>query len=274
MYLIFLLTAVLVTALPAQSADAVVRDRVAFTDWLRTSSNSPLAAIMRQPIGPGLSLGPTGADVPLAGVAEHRLVESDGRVTMRGPEGTRSVPRGVPTRLGDYTMTVDGPAGGAVLTAFGPSRKDYTADYYSYEPGLVFTGQLIPPSRRGVVRVLGLDGVEVDAVEAGTVLVPLGGRTTRLTVRRLPTGGEESELEIFFRDSTNGQETYPAGRFVELIPAGEGRHRLDFNRARNPFCAYNPAYPCPAPWQGNILPAPVRAGERYRGQGLEVPMSR
>jgi hypothetical protein len=44
---------------------------------------------------------------------------------------------------------------------------------------------------------------------------------------------------------------------------GGGRYRLDFNRARNPFCAYSSAYPCPAPWAGNTIPAPVMAGERY-----------
>ena len=57
--------------------------------------------------------------------------------------------------------------------------------------------------------------------------------------------------------------TYPAGRFVALTPAGGGRYRLDFNRARNPFCAYSSAYACPAPWRGNALPARIAAGEQY-----------
>ena len=65
--------------------------------------------------------------------------------------------------------------------------------------------------------------------------------------------------------------TYPAGRFVPLVPARGGRYRLDFNRARNPFCAYSSAYPCPAPWRGNTIPAPVEAGERYLGGGLDAP---
>jgi thiol-disulfide isomerase/thioredoxin len=267
---VFFLTTTIATALPAQSVDALARERLAFSDWLRTAPVSPLAAIVRQPIGAGLRLGPAGADVPLSGVAEYRLVEMDGRVTIRGPEGARSIPRGARTRLGEYIVTVDGPPGRAVVTAFGPSRKAYTTDYYPFNGGFVFTGKLIPPSQSAVVRVLGLDGIEVEAVEAGSVLVPMGQRTTRLKVRRLPTGGEESELEIFFRDSTNGRDTYPAGRFVPLIPAGGDRYRLDFNRARNPFCAYSSAYPCPAPWEGNVLRAPVTAGERYSGGGLEV----
>ena len=136
----------------------------------------------------------------------------------------------------------------------------------------VFVGELLPPETRGTVRVLGVDGVEVDAAEAGSVVVPIGGERVRLRVRRLPTaGGEESELEILFRDGTNGRGTYPAGRFVPLAPEHDGQYRLDFNRARNPFCAYSSAYPCPAPWRGNTITAPVEAGERYSGSGLRSP---
>jgi uncharacterized protein (DUF1684 family) len=136
----------------------------------------------------------------------------------------------------------------------------------------VFTGPLAPAERAGRVHVLGVDGIEVEAAEAGSVLVPVGGERVRLRVLRLPlAGGEESELEIYFRDGTNGHGSYPAGRFVALVPESDGRYRLDFNRARNPFCAYSSAYPCPAPWRGNTIAAPIAAGERYEGGGLEAP---
>jgi uncharacterized protein (DUF1684 family) len=91
-----------------------------------------------------------------------------------------------------------------------------------------------------------------------------------LRVRRIPTG-DESELEIYFRDATNGHGTYPAGRFVPLVPLPDGRYRLDFHRARNPFCAYSSAFACPAPWRGNTIEAKVEAGERYLGGGLSAP---
>jgi uncharacterized protein (DUF1684 family) len=94
----------------------------------------------------------------------------------------------------------------------------------------------------------------------------------RLRVLRIPSpGSDESELTIFFRDGSNAAGSYPAGRFVELIPIDSARYRLDFNRARNPFCAYNTVYPCPAPWRGNTIPVPIRAGERYLGGGLTTP---
>ena len=136
----------------------------------------------------------------------------------------------------------------------------------------MFVGPLHPPEHPGTVRVLGLDGVEVEAAEAGSVVVPIGGRANATPCAPPADGrGEESELEIFFRDATNGKGTYPAGRFVSLIPMGAGRYRLDFNRARNPFCAYSSAYACPAPWPGNSIAAPVTAGERYEGDTTSGP---
>ena len=261
------------TPLVSQSLPSELeRERSAYAEWLAAAPNSPLAAVAQQPIGPGIRLGPADADVPLEGVAEHRVSERGGGVTLEGPEGQRPLPAGRAVRLGAYTIASGGVSGRRVLTVYGPATSRKATGYYPYDPGLVFTGPLAPPERPGRVRVLALDGIEVDAVEAGTVTVPLGGRPARLAVRRIPSGGEEeSELEIYFRDGTNGEGTYPAGRFVPLLPLPDGRYRLDFNRARNPFCAYSSAFPCPAPWRGNTIDTRIEAGERYLGGGLSVP---
>jgi hypothetical protein len=263
------------SALAAQAtptAPDAAAERAEYVAWLTTAPTSPLAAIAQQPIGTGLRLGPPDADVPLDRIAEQRVTQQGGTVTLTAAGGRRPIGRGVPIRLGAYTLTAEGPPGRAVLTVFGPRHRGKPPLYYQRQHTLVFVGQLRPPDTRATVRVLGVDGVEVDAAEAGSVLVPIGGERVWLRVRRLPTaGGEESELEIFFRDGTNGRGTYPAGRFVPLVPERDGQYRLDFNRARNPFCAYSSAYPCPAPWRGNTITAPVEAGERYAGSGLRSP---
>ena len=249
----------------------LARNRAAYADWLAAAPNSPLAAVAQQLIGPGLRLGPADADVPLKGVAEHRVSERDGLVRLEGPDVSRPLVPGRPIELGKYFISASGLPGRRVLAVYGPERAGKGASYYPYDPGLVFSGPMSPPDRPGRVRVLALDGIEVEAAEAGTVSVPIGGRTVRLTVRRIPTGEDESELEIYFRDGTNGDGTYPAGRFVTLVPLPGGRYRLDFNRARNPFCAYSSAFPCPAPWRGNTIDVRVEAGERYLGGGLSAP---
>jgi hypothetical protein len=69
-------------------------------------------------------------------------------------------------------------------------------------------------------------------------------------------------LFVPFGDLTNGTETYPAGRYLDLDPTPTGLYGLDFNRAYNPFCAYNERYDCPYPPRENRLRVPVRAGEK------------
>jgi hypothetical protein len=259
-----------VPVLLAQAPADLARERLDYLTWLKTAPNSPLAAIARQPVGAGLRLGPPDSDVPLSGIGEHRIMTKGRALVLETPSGSRPVSRGQAIRLGRYTLYLTGPAPGTALTVFGEEEREIPRGYYEYDPSLVFSGPLLPPEKRGTARVLAADGTETEATEAGSVVLTLGA-PTRLRVLRMASGGEESELEIFFRDQSNGQGTYPAGRFVSLIPLPNGRYRLDFNRARNPFCAYSAAYPCPAPWRGNVIPASVRAGERYGGGGLKAP---
>ena len=42
-----------------------------------------------------------------------------------------------------------------------------------------------------------------------------------------------------------------------------GKMIVDFNRAENPPCAYNPYATCPLPPQQNRLPVRVEAGEMH-----------
>jgi uncharacterized protein len=258
--------------LGAQTPPDIVRERADYVAWLTSASTSPLAALAQQPVGPGVRLGPADAEVPLEGVPPHLVSERGGAILLQGPDGARALPRGRPFRLGRYTLTVDGPNGRAVLTLFGDQHHGTPPGYYSYDPTLVLVGPLAPPEQPGSVWVLAVDGIEVEATEAGSMVVPIGGERVRLRVRRIPVGRtEESDLEIYFRDGTNGQGSYPAGRFVSLVAQRDGRYRLDFNRARNPFCAYSTAYPCPAPWPGNAIQRPIEAGERYLVGGLAAP---
>jgi len=256
------------TAVPvaAQLPAALASERAEYALWLRSATTSPYRAIAQQPVGPGLRIG-TGADLPLAGVPQQWLRQDDRGVTLEIGTERRALPPGRPARVGRFSIVVGGTPGRAIVTVFDSTKPAGTPEYFEHHAAHAFVGPLVPPAAPRTQRMLAPDGVEVEAFEAGTVSVPMGGTTTRLRVMRMPdpvTG--ESELEIFFRDSTNASETYPAGRFVSLVPVGGGRYRLDFNRARNPFCAYSSAYACPAPWSGNVLPARVAAGEKYRAK--------
>jgi hypothetical protein len=255
----------------AQTPSEIARERADYQAWLTTSASSPLFAVARQPLGSGVRLGPPDADIPLPGLPEHRVSADGPSLLLESPTGKRPVGRNRAIRLAPYTLFLTGSSAGTILTVFGGRSGKEPPGYYSYDGSVVFTGPLLPPEKPGRIRVLAPDGMETEAGEAGSVLVPLAGGT-RLRVLRMPgNSDEESELEIFFQDSTNGQGSYPAGRFVSVIPVGGGKYRLDFNRARNPFCAYSTVYACPAPWRGNQLRTSIQAGERYTGGGLNAP---
>lgn len=79
--------------------------------------------------------------------------------------------------------------------------------------------------------------------------------------------GTEQILNLFvpFADMTTGTETYPAGRYLDLHPTPTGYYTIDFNRAYNPYCAYNASYECPYPPPANRLKLAIRAGEKAPG---------
>jgi uncharacterized protein (DUF1684 family) len=104
---------------------------------------------------------------------------------------------------------------------------------------------------------------------SGEARFRLEGHDCRLTFYKpVPPPGydgpEDTSLFFPFRDATTGQESYGAGRYLEVDEesAADGRLIIDFNLAYSPWCAYNEAYSCVLPPEENRLPVPVRAGER------------
>jgi uncharacterized protein len=74
---------------------------------------------------------------------------------------------------------------------------------------------------------------------------------------------DEDNLFIPFRDGTSGTETYEGGRYIDCKIPDEGQTTLlDFNKAYNPYCAYNPRFSCVIPPEENRLPVRIEAGEK------------
>ena len=70
----------------------------------------------------------------------------------------------------------------------------------------------------------------------------------------------KDHLFIPFLDSTNGNESYGGGRYLDVEQPNENTILLDFNKAYNPYCAYNYKYSCPIPPKENHLDIAVKAG--------------
>ena len=65
-----------------------------------------------------------------------------------------------------------------------------------------------------------------------------------------------------FVDATAPDETYGAGRYLDIEPIGDGKFLIDFNYAYNPYCAYNDKWSCPIPPKENRLKVRIEAGEK------------
>lgn len=105
------------------------------------------------------------------------------------------------------------------------------------------------------------DGQVRQARRIGQLPFELDGRQLSLHAYGLP-GMHGGSLFVPFLDATSGQETYEAGRYLDLEPEEDGTYTLDFNLAYHPTCVFSPYYSCPLTPAENRLPIRVEAGEK------------
>ncbi len=72
--------------------------------------------------------------------------------------------------------------------------------------------------------------------------------------------GFKDYLFLPFSDMTNGNETYIGGRYLDMRIPKEKMVTIDFNKAYNPYCAYNYKYSCPVVPLENDLKVEIKAG--------------
>jgi uncharacterized protein (DUF1684 family) len=74
---------------------------------------------------------------------------------------------------------------------------------------------------------------------------------------------DAGKLFVIFSDETNGNETYPSGRYLYVgFPDKTGNTVIDFNYAYNPPCAFTAFATCPIPPKENRLNFSIDAGEK------------
>lgn len=72
--------------------------------------------------------------------------------------------------------------------------------------------------------------------------------------------GFEDYLFLPFLDETNGFESYGGGRYLDMKIPDSDSVIIDFNKAYNPYCAYNEKFSCPIVPRINYLKTRVEAG--------------
>jgi len=103
-----------------------------------------------------------------------------------------------------------------------------------------------------------------EEVVYGIAHFQLNGKEHRLEIyqnRKLQLEeGFKDYLFLPFSDQTNGNESYTGGRYIDLSIPKSNSIVIDFNKAYNPYCAYNKKYSCPIVPSVNALDIRVLAG--------------
>lgn len=132
--------------------------------------------------------------------------------------------------------------------------------------GTPFFGMKTTTSRLATERVFGY------------VTFTLAGKEFRLPVYQsqdLMQNPDYADYLFFpFTDETNGQQTYPGGRYIDLrIPKERDNLVIDFNMAYNPYCAYSGRYSCPIVPAENQMDIEIPAGVRYHKRATHAEQS-
>ncbi|MEZ4675427.1 MAG: DUF1684 domain-containing protein [Caldilineaceae bacterium] len=139
-----------------------------------------------------------------------------------------------------------------------PRRQAFTElDWFAVDPTYRIEARFEPYEPAKPITYGNVLGDMVTEECPGAVVFGWQGTECRLDA--LPRG---DKLFFNFRDATNGESTYGAGRFLYTDAPQDGVVVVDFNQATNPYCAYTPYGTCPLPPVQNRLPVRIEAGER------------
>lgn len=145
-----------------------------------------------------------------------------------------------------------------------PGRKNFTGlKHFPINPDYRIPARFVPYDPPRILKIRDVIGEEYEVEFPGFATFTLGGKECRLEAEKTDNG-----LFFNFYDPTNGNGSYPGGRFLVTDPPKDRELVIDFNMAYNPPCAYTDYATCPLPPSQNRLPVRIPVGEMiYRHHG-------
>jgi len=160
-------------------------------------------------------------------------------------------------------------------SSFAIEERPLDSDQRSQFSGLNY----YPISKDYVVdaRIEVLNGEEIIKLKTSTDRLPdyrvyayvyfqLNDTTHKLTAYqsiKLQTDSLYKDLLFLpFTDENSTVTTYGGGRYIDFTIPKTDTFKLDFNKAYNPYCAYNHKWSCVIPPRDNSLSIAINAGEK------------
>ena len=139
-----------------------------------------------------------------------------------------------------------------------PMRTEFTGcKWFPVNPTYRIMGRFLPYDTQQNVSMPNIMGDLEHYTSPGVIQFEFQGQELHLQ----PVSTGTDRLFFVFRDQTSDRETYGAARFLVTDGPRDGQVLLDFNKAVNPPCAYNPFTTCPLPPKENRLSVRIEAGE-------------
>jgi len=143
-------------------------------------------------------------------------------------------------------------------------KKFEGLEFFKFDSAYVVTATLTRTPEEQPFKMKTTTSRLPEYVKYGVVEFSLKGQKYQLNIYQNLDLMEDPEyvdyLFLPFLDDTNDESSYGGGRYVEgSIPEGNTMI-IDFNKAYNPYCAYNEKYSCPIVPRENYLATEVKAG--------------
>lgn len=143
--------------------------------------------------------------------------------------------------------------------------KNFKAlDFFPIDSKFIITAKFVKSTNEKVFEMKTSTDRLPKYKKYGTLFFEIEGKEFKLNLYQnlelIKKEGYADYLFLPFSDLTCGKESYIGGRYIDMrIPKGESVI-IDFNRAYNPYCAYNHRYSCPIVPLENDLDIEIKAG--------------
>lgn len=143
-------------------------------------------------------------------------------------------------------------------------KKFKGLDFFKFDSTYVVTAEFTRTPKAKKFKMETTTDRLPEYVQYGVLKFTLKGEEYELKIYQninlIEREGYEDYLFLPFLDDTNGEESYGGGRYIEARIPEDDTMEIDFNKAYNPYCAYNEKYSCPIVPRENYLPLKVEAG--------------
>lgn len=140
----------------------------------------------------------------------------------------------------------------------------HNLNYFDVDPAYKFQSKLFEYNTKDTVTIYGTKGEPRKVVKFGYLIVRFDNKETRINVYEGISRTGAKYHTIWFTDKTTNKESYGVGRYIDFELVNDSNHiyDVDFNKAYNPYCSYNPNYSCAIPSKEDYIPVAIEAGEK------------